>query len=174
MKKKLFRATLSIVIVLAYRFKLPNNYYDLITGLLILSLLIFDLNVNSYPNDFKNALSYYLSWLVICVSIFPFQGINFSIFSPISLLLFIKLFTLIVYFIKYKSFCVTKTLLSNIWLGILALYFIELCINSTHGFASLCYNFSIFSSIELIIIAFIKKNRLVYTSSIFNFLWLKK
>ncbi len=173
-RKILFRITISILSVLVYQFKIPNDFYDLLAGLLILILLIFDLKRKNYPKDFKNAFFYYLSWLIISLSIYPVKELSFGLYSYIILILIIKLFTLIIYIIKYKSICVTKTLLSNIWLVSLALYCIEMCTNSTHGFASNCYELSFYSSIELIILAFIEKDRQVYKSSVFNFLWLKK
>lgn len=171
-KEIIFRIIITLTIVLITQLKVIENYGEL-SSCLIIILLIFDLFERNHFNNSKPELIYYLSWLTIGLSTFLIRGSYIVPYSPIFLILIIKLITLFLYYLKYKSLCVTRTILSKLCLVTIALYFIELLANSTHGLVSTTWFWTKLSSTELFLILLTKKERIKYKWSILDSLWKK-
>ena len=169
-QKSVIRLTLLLIFCLTSLFKI-SEFYDLVSGLIVVVLLIFDLFEKNHKNNFITEFIYYFSWTIITLITFTIRGSYIRPFNPIFIILIIKLTTSALYLIRYKSIQVTRTLLSKITLTFFALYIIELLTNSTHGFASNVIFWTKISSIELILILLIKKDRIDYKVSIVNFIW---
>lgn len=148
-----------------------TEFYDLLSGFMILILLIFDLFERNHANGKRTELVYYLSWILIGGITFYVRGSYIGPYAPIFLISIMKLIIIVGYVIKYKSFKVSRTILSKVALITIALYFIELVINSTHGFSSTTLMWTKISSIELIILLIMNIKRIDYKTSIFEFLW---
>ena len=171
-KETIFRIIITLTIVLITQLK-AIEYYGELSSFLIIILLIFDLFERNHFNDSKPELIYYLSWGTIGLSTFLIRKSYIGPYSPIFLILIIKLVTLLLYYLKYKSLCVTRTILSKLCLAALALYFIELLANSTHGLGSTTLFWTKLSSAELFLILLTKKDRIKYKWSILDSSWKK-
>jgi len=148
-----------------------SDYYDLISGFIVLILLIFDLLESNHLNNTKSELTYYTSWILIVAITFSVRGNYILPFAPMFVTLMIKSAVVVMYIIRYKSMRVTRTVLSKITLITLAAYIIELIINSTHGLGSIMVFWIEISSLELISILLIKKRRVDYMSSLLEYIW---
>ncbi|TDQ27862.1 hypothetical protein DFQ07_1719 [Tenacibaculum caenipelagi] len=171
-KKTLFRVIITLAIILITQLKIIE-YYGELSSCLILILLIFDLFEKNHSNHLKPELVYYSSWVIIGLSTFSIRGSYIGPYTSIFLIFVIKLTTLVFYYLKYKSLLVTRTLLSKFCLVTIALYFIELLSNSTHGFSHITLFWTKIASIELFIILIIKKKRIKYQLFFLDFLWKK-
>jgi hypothetical protein len=166
-RETIFRILITLTIVLITQLKVIE-YYGELSSCLIFILLIFDLFERNHFNDSKPELIYYLSWVTIGLSTFLIRGSYIGPYSPIFLILIIKLITLLLFYLKYRSLCVTRTILSKLCLVAVALYFIELLANSTHGLGSTTLFWTKLSSAELFLILLTKKDRIKYKWSILD------
>ena len=166
-RETIFRILITLTIVLITQLKVIE-YYGELSSCLIFILLIFDLFERNHFNDSKPELIYYLSWVTIGLSTFLIRGSYIGPNSPIFLILMIKLITLLLFYLKYRSLCVTRTILSKLCLVSVALYFIELLANSTHGLGSTTLFWTKLSSAELFLILLTKKDRIKYKWSILD------
>lgn len=170
--KEVIRIILVLLFSLIFTLEITERY-DLLSGLIILILLIFDLFERNHTFSPKSELIYYISWIVIGLLTFIIRKSHIGPFFPIFNIFIIKLLTFIIFLTKYKSFPVTRTILSKIALITIALYILELILNSTHKFSSIPVFCTIISSIELLIILLIEKKRTNYKPSILTYI-LKK
>ncbi len=166
-RETIFRILITLTIVLITQLKVIE-YYGELSSCLIFILLIFDLFERNHFNDSKPELIYNLSWVTIGLSTFLTRGSYIGPYSPIFLILIIKLITLLLFYLKYRSLCVTRTILSKLCLVSVALYFIELLANSTHGLGSTTLFWTKLSSAELFLILLTKKDRIKYKWSILD------
>ena len=170
--KNIIRIALVLLFSLVLLLKL-SDYYDLISGFIVLVLLVFDLFEQNHINHKITELIYYLSWITIGLITINIRGCYIGLYSPIFLILGMKLIILVGYLSRYKSFKTTRTLLSKITLITIALYIIELVINSTHGFSTTTLFWTKISTVELILLLIINNKRIDYKISILEFLWKK-
>ncbi|MCT4629669.1 hypothetical protein [Winogradskyella sp.] len=150
-----------------------SDYYDLLSGFIVFILLAFDLFERNHTNVKEHELIYYFSWILIGLITTTVRRCNIVPYTPIFLVSIMKLILIIGYLFRYKSFKVTRTLLSKITLIVIALYIIELIVNSTHGFSSITLLWTKVSTVELILLLIINKNRIDFKISILEFLWKK-
>lgn len=148
-----------------------SDFYDLIAGFLVFTLLVFDLFEQNHNENLETELVYYFVWITILSIIFNVRGGYIGPFTPVFIIIIIKAVTLVLYVLKYKSIMVTRTILSKLALVSLAFYLIELIINSTHGLSTFALFFTKVSAIELLIIVLTNKIRVNYKSSVLDFLW---
>ncbi|SNR14729.1 membrane protein of unknown function [Tenacibaculum jejuense] len=170
--KNIIRITLVLLFSLVLLMKL-SDYYDLISGFIVLTLLSFDLFERNHINHKATEIIHYLSWITIGLVTINIRGCYIRPYSPIFLISGMKLIILVGYLSRYKSFKTTRTLLSKITLITIALYIIELVTNSTHGLALTTLFWTKISTVELILLLIINKKRIDYKRSILEFLWKK-
>lgn len=171
-KKTLFRVIITLAIISITQLKIIE-YYGELSSCLILILLVFDIFEKNHSNYLKTELTYYSSWVIIGLSTFSIRGSYLGPYSSIFLIFAIKLTILVFYFLKYKSLLVTRTILSKVCLVTIALYFIELLSNSTHGLGNTTLFWTKIASIELFIILITEKKRVKYKLFFLDFLWKK-
>lgn len=163
-----------INIVLSILFALINLFFkysliiDYISSGILLTVLIFNFVKRNSIEDYKFTISYYFSWLFISICIIYIRNVGLSFWTPLLLIFTIKCFVLILYYLKFQNYYVTKTLLGYIWLFSLFLYLCELILNSTHGFATICLNLAIISAIENILILVFHKKQFTFQTSFLN------
>ncbi len=183
---KVYIRFLATFLFVLFLFSKLWGVYDLIAFSIMFSMLVFDLLKRNYLTNQLEALSYYIFWIIVFLSIIidihlrynyfkTFQYHEFPFFHfPIKEVFIIKLIIVIASFTKHKSIMVPNTILSKIWLVIIFLHFTVLLLNSTYGFEILFLNVAILSAIETLLIIFTEKKLLLYKSSILDFLWKKK
>lgn len=146
---------------------------DILATIIFLTILIFDISKYSRNENTKSVLIYYLSWILISGCVIYIRNVRLNFWSAIILILTIKTIVLLLSYLKFKRFYVTKTILGYLWLTSLFLYLSELILNSTHGFGKLCLNLAVISSIESILIIIFQKKQVIYEPSIINISWNK-
>ncbi len=146
---------------------------DILAIIILLTILIFDISKYSRIENTKSVLIYYLSWILISGCVIYIRNVGLNFWSPLILILTIKTIVLLLSYLRYKRFYVTKTILGYLWLTSLFLYLSELFLNSTHGFGKLCLNLAVISSIESILIITFQKKQVIYEPSIINISWNK-
>ena len=165
------RVILTAIIVIGL---LVEPRFSYLPSILIFVLLIFDLFEKTHPNNLKNELCYYLSWVTIIATTINIRGVYFGPYTPLYEIAFLKVIIVLGYLIRYKNIMVTRTLLSKASHSILIVYCLEMILNSTHGFSHTARNMTFISSIELILVLIIDKHRLPFKTTILNFLWQRK
>ena len=146
---------------------------DIVTTIILLTILIFDISKYSQIENNKSVLIYYLSWILISGCVIHIRNVGLNFWSPIILILTVKTIVLLLSYLRYKRFYVTKTILGYLWLISLFLYLSELILNSTHGFGKLSLNLAVISSIESILIIIFQNKQVIYEPSIINISWNK-
>lgn len=168
-----FKIGLSIffcITVLLFRYSLIVDY---LATFVLLIILLFDLIKYSRINNTKSVFFHYFSWIIITSLVFFIRSVGLNFWSPIVLVLTLKIIVILVSILRYKNLYVTKTIFGYLWLVSLFLYLTELLLNSTHGLAKLCVNLAILSSIETVAIILIKKKQVIYEPSIIILIWNK-
>ena len=146
---------------------------DILAIIILLTILIFDISKYSRIENTKSVLIYYLSWILISGCVIYIRNVGLNFWSPLILILTIKTIVLLLSYLRYKRFYVTKTILGYLWLISLFLYISELILNSTHGFGKLSLNLAVISSIESILIIIFQNKQVIYEPSIINISWNK-
>jgi hypothetical protein len=146
---------------------------DILANIILLMILIFDISKYSRIEKTKSVLIYYLSWILISGCVIYIRNVGLNFWSPIILILTIKTIVLLLSYLRYKRFYVTKTILGYLWLTSLFLYLSELILNSTHGLGKLSLNLAVISSIESILIIIFQNKQVIYEPSIINISWNK-
>ncbi len=163
-------SVLFALLIIAFKYSMS---IDILATIIFLTILIFDISKYSRNENTKSVLIYYLSWILISGCVIYIRNVGLNFWSPIILILTIKTIVLLLSYLKFKRFYVTKTILGYLWLTSLFLYLSELILNSTHGFGKLCLNLAVISSIESILIIIFQKKQVIYEPSIINISWNK-
>lgn len=171
--KDAIRIFLVIIFSTFFLFRI-TNFYDLFSGSIIFVLLVFDLIESNHKDNTKSVLIYYMSWVIIALVTIYGRKSYIGPFTPIFIISIYKVVPLLAFAIKFRRIQVTRTVITKLSLISIALYLIELIINSTHGLASIADFLAIVALIELGIIFLIEKERLPYKSSIVAYLFNKK
>jgi len=166
--KDTFRIVVVIIFTIILTLKI-SDFYDLLSGSIVLILLVFDVFEQNHNNNLKSELIYYLSWVIIGLLISYNRKSYIVPYIPIFTITIIKTLTIILSLLRHKEILVTRTMLSKLSLITIAIYFMELLVNSTHGFGSIAVLCTKAAAIEFMIILFIEKNRLAYKSSLLNY-----
>lgn len=166
-----FRIVISVLfalIIIAFKYSINA---DILATIIFSTILIFDIIKYSRIRNTKAVLIYYLSWFLISVCVIYIRNIGLDFWSPLILILAVKITVLFLSYFRYRKIYVTKTILGYLWLTSLFLYLSELILNSTHGFGKLCMNLAVISSIESVLIIIFQKKQVVYQPSIINISW---
>lgn len=146
---------------------------DILAIIIFFMSLIFDISKYSRIEKSKSVVIYYVSWILISGVVLYIRNIGLNFWSPIILIITIKSLVLLLSYLRYQRFYVTKTIFGYLWLTSLFLYLSELILNSTHGFGKLCLNLAVISSIESILLIFFHKKQVVYEQRIIIYSWKK-
>jgi hypothetical protein len=169
-KLRIGLSVLFALIIIVFKY---SNSADILSTIILLTILIFDIIKYSRIENTKSVLIYYLSWILISGCVIYIRNVGLNFWSPLILILTIKTAVLFLSYFRYKKLYVTKTILGYLWLISLFLYISELILNSTHGFGKLCLNLAVISSIESILIVIFHKKQVIYKPSIINICWNK-
>ncbi|MDY0781037.1 hypothetical protein [Tenacibaculum sp. IB213877] len=161
-EKSIFRIFLTTLIIIITQFKI-FEYYGIIASTGIVILLVFDIFEKNHSSDLIPELIYYANWILIGVSTFSIRGSSVVPYTPIFIILIIKTISCLIFLLRYKSLIITRTIISKINLIFIALYFMELLFNSTHGIARNTVFWTKISFIELLALIILFKNRVEYT-----------
>ncbi len=158
------------IILLVFRYSMIMNN---IASSVLLSILIFDIVKYNKINNPVSVLIHYFTWILIISCVIYIRRVGLNFWSPLVLIFFIKPISLIFTIFKFKKLYVTKSILGNLWLISMALYLLELILNSTHGLASYALKLAIISTIETTLIIIISNKLLIYEPSIVSMGWKK-
>lgn len=169
--KHILQISLSTIVVLLISLFKYMPYSDISAAILLLVLLLIDLVDYSRRVSARAVLIYYLSWIFISLGVVYLRNSTLTFWTPLVLVVTLKVVALAVSYLKFKRLYMTKTVLGYLWFTSFVLYLIELVVNSTHGLGALCVKLAFVSVIEHLLLVLIQKKPAVYISSVVHLAW---
>ncbi|WP_428229482.1 hypothetical protein [Flavobacterium sp.] len=155
MRNSFFRLFLIIITAIISFNLIEFTDSDFVIAFLLFIGLV--LNYKTTENTY-DTFSNYFFWIIMFLLITILKKISFTaLLDSFLILLVLKVFVLLYNYIKYKNVSVTSLYLSKIWIFTFFLYQVEIILNSTHGFKSLCFFLGLISIIETFLIIFRNK-----------------
>ena len=99
-KLRIGLSVLFALIIIVFKY---SNSADILSTIILLTILIFDIIKYSRIENTKSVLIYYLSWILISGCVIYIRNVGLNFWSPLILILTIKTAVLFLSYFRYKK-----------------------------------------------------------------------